>query len=85
MPLGQRKQRSARKGYTWVKQNMGTIDRVIRTAVAVVIVALYFRGQISGAVAVLLGVVAGALLLTSLVGWCPAYPPLGLSTRKGRS
>jgi hypothetical protein len=51
----------------------------------VVIVALYFRGQISGAVAVLLGVVAGALLLTSLVGWCPAYPPLGLSTRKGRS
>ena len=68
-----------------MKQNMGTIDRVVRTALAMVIVALYLGGQISGTAAVLLGIVAGALLLTSLVGWCPAYLPLGLSTLKGRS
>jgi hypothetical protein len=67
-----------------VTKNMGTIDRIIRTAVAVVIVALYFGKQISGTVAVLLGIVAGAFLLTSLVSWCPAYLPFGLSTRKGK-
>ena len=65
-----------------MKQNMGTIDRTIRTAAALVIVALYFGGQISGTVAILLGIVAGAFLLTSLVGWCPAYLPFGLSTRR---
>ncbi len=61
---------------------MGTIDRIIRTVVAVAIVALYFAGQISGTIAIVLGIVAGAFLLTSLVSWCPAYMPFGLSTRK---
>lgn len=65
-------------------KNMGTVDRTIRTALALVIVALYFGNQISGTVAVLLGIVAGAFLLTSLVSWCPAYLPFGLSTRKGK-
>jgi predicted PurR-regulated permease PerM len=68
---------------TSVKKNMGAIDRIVRTAAAVVIVALYFGGQISGTAAILLGVVAVAFLLTSLVSWCPAYLPFGLSTRRG--
>ena len=68
---------------TSVKKNMGTIDRIVRTAAAVVIVALYFGGQIGGTAAILLGVVAVAFLMTSLVSWCPAYLPFGLSTRRG--
>jgi len=65
-----------------MKKNMGTIDRTIRTIVAVVIAALFFSGKISGTVAIVLGIVAGVFLLTSFVGWCPGYMPLGLSTRK---
>ena len=65
-------------------KNMGTADRVLRTALAVVIVALYLGGQIGGTAAVVLGVFAGAFLLTSLVSWCPAYVPFGLSTRRSR-
>ena len=65
-----------------MKKNMGTIDRVIRTVIAVVIAVLYFTGQISGTVAIVLGIVAVAFLLTSLVGWCPIYKPFGISTRK---
>lgn len=64
-----------------MKKNMGTIDRVIRTVLAVVIAVLYFTGQISGTVAIVLGIVAVAFLLTSLVGWCPIYNPFGISTR----
>ncbi len=64
-----------------MKKNMGTIDRAIRTAAALVIGGLYFGGQISGTVAVVLSLIAVVFLLTSLVGWCPAYLPLGLSTR----
>lgn len=65
-----------------MKKNMGTVDRVIRTLIAVVIAVLYFTGQISGTWAIILGIVALVFLLTSLVGGCPAYLPFGLSTRK---
>jgi len=64
-----------------MQTNMGSMDRMIRTVVAVLIVALYLGGQISGAVALLLGVVAAAFLVTSAVGWCPAYLPFGFTTK----
>jgi hypothetical protein len=69
----------------FLTKNMGTTDRVLRTAGAVVIVALYLGGQISGTAAVLSGMVAGAFVLTSMVSWCPAYAPFGFSTRKSES
>jgi hypothetical protein len=63
-----------------MKKNMGTADRVVRSLAALVVIGLYATGVISGSVAIVLGVVAAAFLLTSLVGWCPAYLPFGLST-----
>ena len=68
-----------------LRKNMGTTDRILRTGGAVVVAALYFSGQISGTVAILLGIVATAFFVTSLIGWCPAYAPLGLSTRRATS
>ncbi len=65
-----------------MKKNMGTLDRVIRTIIALAVVALYYSGKISGTLAIVLGIVAIAFLVTSLVGWCPSYVPFGLSTRK---
>ena len=59
---------------------MGTADRAVRTLIALVIGYLYFTDRISGTLAIILGVVALAFLLTSLVGHCPAYGPLGMST-----
>ncbi len=64
-------------------KNMGVIDRLLRTALAVVIVALYFAGQLTGTAAVILGVFAVIFLATSSVGFCPAYKLLGISTLKG--
>lgn len=61
---------------------MGTIDRIIRTIIAVVIGLLYFTGQITGTVAIVLGILAAVFLLTSFVGTCPLYLPVGLSTNK---
>ena len=68
-----------------MKANMGSADRAVRVVVAVVIGALYFTGTISGTVAAVLAVVAVVFVATSAVGTCPAYLPLGLSTRKGAS
>lgn len=63
-----------------MKTNMGTIDRVVRLLVAVAIAALYMLNIISGTVAIVLLVLAGVFVLTSLVGFCPLYMPLGINT-----
>ena len=63
-------------------KNMGTLDRLIRTLIAVAVVVLYLMGKIGGTLAIVLGIIAIAFLVTSLVGWCPSYVPFGLSTRK---
>lgn len=65
-----------------LKKNMGTIDRVIRTIVAVAIIALYVTGQISGTLAIVLAVVTVAFLATSAIGYCPVYAVVGVSTLK---
>ncbi|MTI26618.1 DUF2892 domain-containing protein, partial [Fulvivirga kasyanovii] len=44
---------------------------------------LYFAGIIGGTLAIVLLIVAGIFILTSFVGFCPLYFPLGIST-KGR-
>lgn len=65
-----------------MKKNMGMVDRLIRTLIAIGIAVLYFTGRIGGVLAIILGVVAVVFLLTSFVGSCPGYVPLRLSTRK---
>ena len=65
-----------------MKKNMGMLDRLIRIILAVVVAVLYFTRAISGTAAVVLGVLAIILVLTSLVSFCPLYVPFKLSTKK---
>jgi hypothetical protein len=65
-----------------MKKNIGRLDQGIRIAAAVVIAALYFAHQISGTLGVVLGVGALLFLVTSFVGFCPAYVPLKITTIK---
>jgi predicted PurR-regulated permease PerM len=65
-----------------MKPNMGTVDKIIRLSVVAIIAILYFTGQITGTAAIILGIIAAAFLVTSLIGWCPSYVPFGISTRK---
>jgi hypothetical protein len=63
-----------------MQKNMENLDRGIRIAAALVIAALIATGALSGVLAVILGVIAVAFLLTSLIGFCPLYAPLGINT-----
>lgn len=65
-----------------MKKNMGTVDRAVRIVLAIVVAVLYFTNMISGTAAIILGIIAIVFLLTSFVGVCPAYLPLGLNTKK---
>jgi hypothetical protein len=65
-----------------MKKNMGSIDKIVRVLVAVVIGILYFTDQITGTAAIILSIFAVIFLLTSAIGFCPLYLPLKLSTIK---
>ena len=65
-----------------MKKNMGTIDKVIRILVAVVIAVLYFTHVVSGTLGIILLVLAGVFVLTSFISFCPLYTLFGLSTKK---
>lgn len=61
---------------------MGSADRVIRVIIAAVIAYLYFSGTVTGTIGIVLLVLGGIFVLTSLVSFCPLYAPFGLSTCK---
>lgn len=65
-----------------LNKNMGALDRVIRVALAAVFAGLYFSGTVAGGPGIVLLVLGVVFLVTSVVGFCPLYCPLGLSTRK---
>jgi hypothetical protein len=65
-----------------MKGNMGTIDRTVRLIAVAIVAGLYFTGQISGTIAIVLSVLAVIFLVTSIIGFCPLYAPLKLSTKK---
>ncbi|HUW69718.1 MAG TPA: DUF2892 domain-containing protein [bacterium] len=61
-------------------KNMGTVDRVIRIVLAIVVVVLFTAGQLSGVAAIILGILAVVFVLTSVVGTCPLYLPFKIDT-----
>jgi len=59
---------------------MGPADKIIRFIIAAVIAFLYYNKTITGTPAVVLLVLAGVFVLTSLIGFCPLYKLVGLNT-----
>lgn len=58
-----------------MKKNIGTIERVIRVVIGIGILTLAFVGVRSPWA--YLGIIP---LLTGIIGWCPPYALLGIST-----
>lgn len=63
-----------------MKRNMSNLDRIIRVVLAAVFAYLYFGGVVSGALGIVLVVLGGVFLLTSIIGFCPLYAPFKFST-----
>jgi len=59
-----------------MKLNVGSADRVIRIVVGVAICAAgwYYHSW--------WGLIGLVPMVTAAIGWCPAYLPIGLSTKK---
>jgi hypothetical protein len=56
-------------------QNVGGIDRIIRVIAGIVLISLVFVGPKTA-----WGWIGVVPLLTAILGWCPPYSLLGIST-----
>jgi hypothetical protein len=63
-----------------MKRNMGSADRIVRVLIAAVVATLYFTNVISGTLGIVLLVLAGVFVLTSLISFCPLYTFFGFRT-----
>jgi hypothetical protein len=63
-----------------MKKNMGKTDKGIRIVIALAIAALYYFNVIEGTLAYILMALAIIFLLTSFIGFCPLYKPMGINT-----
>ncbi len=65
-----------------MKKNLGSADKLIRLALAIVLIILFYKEILSGTIGLVALGVAFILTLTSLVSFCPLYAMLGLRTTR---
>jgi len=63
-----------------MKANMGSIDRIIRLIIAVILAAFYFTDTITGITAIVFLAIAAVFTLTGLFSFCPLYTLLGINS-----
>ena len=62
--------------------NLSALDRSIRIAAGLLMLAAGWAGPATGVWKIALQIFGWVPLVTGLIGWCPVYALLGLSTRK---
>ena len=60
---------------------MGSLDKVLRIFMAIVFAILFITKTVEGTSGIILLVVGGIFLFTSIVSFCPLYQILGINTR----
>jgi len=63
-----------------MKKNMSSADRLVRVIIAAIIATLYLTNVISGTLGLVLLILAGVFVATSLISFCPLYAIFGVST-----
>ena len=61
-------------------RNESNTDRILRALIGAALLIAWIAGWLGGALAVVLGIVGLVLVATAIVGFCPLYRVLGIST-----
>jgi hypothetical protein len=63
-----------------MKKNMGNVDKIVRLAIAALVIILFSTNVLSGTIGIVLVALSAVFVMTSLIGFCPLYKIVGLST-----
>lgn len=61
-------------------KNIGKSDKIVRVLIAVLFTVLFLNQVVTGIMGVILVILAGVFLLTSVIGTCPLYLPFKINT-----
>jgi len=65
-----------------MKKNVGSADKIIRYALAAIIIVLFVLNVVTGLLGYILLAVAAIFILTSLFSFCPIWMIFGVKTCK---
>jgi hypothetical protein len=65
-----------------MKKNMGSTDRFIRIFIAVALLTTFYTDTVTGTLGYVMAAIAGVLILTTFISFCPLYTLFGGSTCK---
>ncbi|AVR44576.1 DUF2892 domain-containing protein [Christiangramia fulva] len=68
-----------------MKKNMGRTDKIVRLIIAAALLILYATEVVEGTWGIIFLILAGILVLTSLVSFCPLYAPFHLHTNRNKN
>lgn len=63
-----------------MKKNMGSADKIVRIILAAVFATLFFTGTVKGILGIVLVILGGVFLATSIISFCPLYSIFGMNT-----
>ena len=63
-----------------MKKNIGLTDKVIRLALAALLLVLHFTGTVSGTLGIVFLIISIVLALTTLISFCGLYAIFGINT-----
>jgi hypothetical protein len=66
------------------RQNVGMMDRMLRICIGIVLIVLAVL-FVKGTVGTILMILSIPLLVSGIIGFCPSYVLLGISTKRENS
>ncbi len=63
-----------------MEQNVGTIDRVVRIVIGIVLLYAAATGMVQGIVMYIVGLLGLIFLAAAVLAYCPLYVPLKINT-----
>jgi hypothetical protein len=63
-----------------MNKNMGSIDKLVRLFIAIVLIALYYTNVLKDTLGIVALILALVLTITSLISFCPVYAIFGMKT-----
>jgi hypothetical protein len=65
-----------------MKANIGSSDKLVRLALAIVLILLFYKEIVTGTLGVVALILALVLTITSLINFCPLYTLFKINTAK---
>jgi hypothetical protein len=63
-----------------MEKNAGTIDRVVRVVIGIVLLYAVATGMVTGIVMYVAGLLGIMMLVTAALAYCPLYPVMKIDT-----